>query len=274
MRSMTTRVLLAVLLAALTPACRAPRHAEDVAAAQEALSAAAALETQARFTAREVPLGLEALVDVSAARYAEAERLTARVLEADAAALRADSLYGTALTVRAVALWRLGRHDEALEAARLVVSAAEAAAPNEADVTSPVLPRDEALCRALPTLIQIDSLGRMVATIDREDMVASRERLQEILSGGERCVAELRAVRALPSMRRHPLAAYLAQCECEVALVMKRALGGVPVSVVERAEVDRVERVRAEALAALAESTSAGSKVTAHYESLLPELAR
>jgi hypothetical protein len=262
------------LAALLAGACVSPHHAQQVSDAQSALSAGAALETQAKFSSSEVPLGIEALVHSSTAFYHEAERLIAGVVADDKAALQADSLYGTALTVRAVALWRLGRLDEAEDVAQEVVAVAESARDTRSADGAPnqVYPRDEALCRALPTLIRIDALGRLVGKIVRSEETESREQLEGILAGGVECAEALKEVRDLPEMAGHPLLMYLAQCECEVALVMYRALGSVQSSVKTPAHVKQVADVREKALKALTAEAGEESELYAHYAGLLSAL--
>ncbi len=255
------RAFMFVAVVALATACAAP-HAQQVRKAQDALSAGAAIETRVRFSDT---ASLASVTDSPDPHYADAVRLIDDALKDSKEALQADSLYGTALTVQAVASWRLGKTTEANAAALKVVTLADAEGSSKA-----VFPRDEALCRALPTLILIDALGRSVAKIDRADVPGSLAKLVAILDAGAKYRAALAKVAELPIIAGHPFQVYLAQSQCEVAFVMKRALGSVRQSRVTNDHRAPYNAARDAALKHLAET--AGPATVRHYEGILPKL--
>lgn len=82
----------------------------------------------------------------SRAGYAAALLSLEHLSSKDVAQLKEDKLWGTALTLKALAQWRLGKFDDALN----TVHEAEKSADGQ------IYPRDAALLTALPGLIEID----------------------------------------------------------------------------------------------------------------------
>ncbi|MEN9677670.1 MAG: hypothetical protein RIS76_3566 [Verrucomicrobiota bacterium] len=82
----------------------------------------------------------------SRAGYAAALLSLQHLSSDDVSKLKADKLWGTALTLKALAQWRLGQFDDALNTVR----------DAEKSANGQIYPRDAALLTALPGLIEID----------------------------------------------------------------------------------------------------------------------
>ena len=112
--------------------------------AQESFSSAAAAENAARFQGA----ADAAVVGGASSGYALAAATARELREKNAKDLQSDGLYCSALTVEAMARWRLG---ERQEARNLAVSD-----PTCVDPNAP--PRDRSLLIALPGLVQADDV--------------------------------------------------------------------------------------------------------------------
>jgi hypothetical protein len=138
-------LVLTVVLVAMA-GCQSVNHLRD---AQEAFNRAATLENKLRYAAND-PNTLfkteasEALTEVGSVQSSYAAALLS-LENVDEAKLKQDRLWGSALTLKALTQWRLGRYEDALTTA------------NTAKANSNQLfPRDAAIVEALPGLIKID----------------------------------------------------------------------------------------------------------------------
>jgi hypothetical protein len=126
--------------------CQSVNHLRD---AQEAFHRAAALENKLRYAAND-PNSLlkteasETLAEVGSVQSSYAAALMS-LENVDETTLKQDRLWGSALTLKALTQWRLGRYADAL-------STAETAKAN----ANQLFPRDAAVVEALPGLIKID----------------------------------------------------------------------------------------------------------------------
>lgn len=217
-RSLFRFVLLGGLAAGLA-GCRGVNHLRD---AQDSFSAAARLENTQQLQSflggganfGDPAGGAErALSDLSAARngYAAAILSLDRISAKDRARLEEDRLLGTALTLRALAEWRLGNHGAALTNAQL-------ARTKHADQ---LFPRDAALLTALAGLIKIDLAYDQVAGLTTNAAGPAGEavlaRVQKRLVGPAdsvepSAVDDLRDARAKVGPD-HPLNVYLIQAQ-------------------------------------------------------------
>lgn len=153
-------VLLLGLLLAL-PACQSTNRLRE---AQDAFNAAATLDNRSQLAELRLssapgtlPAGWNqspgAKLDgevvgaaSSRAGYAASLLSLQNLSSDDVSKLKEDKLWGTALTLKALAQWRLGQFDDALNTVR------EA----EKSASGQIYPRDAALLTALPGLIEID----------------------------------------------------------------------------------------------------------------------
>lgn len=127
--------------------CAAVNHLRD---AQDAFSNGAALENAAR-------LDSAASFSNLAARgsYASALQSLDQISDKQRKTLEKEELWGAALTLKALAEWRLGKYDEALS------TADDAQALKEQ-----LFPRDAALLNALPALVAIDLAHARIAAAE------------------------------------------------------------------------------------------------------------
>lgn len=92
----------------------------------------------------------------SLADYRLADRLLDDLIQKQGAQLKSDRLFCTAVALQALARWRVGQYDAALQSAR----AGDECVNNPATTQS--APRDAALVRAIPGLVRIDQAKVMV----------------------------------------------------------------------------------------------------------------
>src|SRR5690606_7033133 len=206
--------------------------------------------------------------------YAAAHGLIERVLAEAAADLRADDLYGTALTIRALCAWRLGDPDAAREAAAEVTALAA-----DPEAGTRVWPRDRALCAALDPLTKIDALGVVVRGFEAATTTAAdtQAKLMRHVPGVQQGLRD--AAASVPA--GHPLRIYLAQAELELAYVVYRGLNKVDRGQRDPTQVDEYDRLRKSALGQLDELRrafhEAGDRIDAlqeHYRNLLLGVSR
>ena len=201
----TLRALfLAVLLVGLG-ACQAVNHLRD---AQDAFSRAAELENEVRFDATGAADPAGALAKLTAVRTGYAACLSSleRIDDDQRAQLVGDQLWGAALTLQALAEWRLGKHDDALKTAR-AAHALTQPGENGEEPAEQLFPRDAALLAALPGLIGIDLV---YADIQEAKAAGQRERLDELTGEVAAALATLEDARGEVD-ERHPVQAFLLQ---------------------------------------------------------------
>jgi hypothetical protein len=218
----------AVLVGAVVLAgCRQVNHLRE---AQVAFSRAAELENTTRWEASNATLGRQlaeapdqVLVDLILMRSGYAAALES-LREADPGRLSRDGLLGVALTLQALAEWRLGQHDAAL--------ATQERAEREA--SGELMPRDAALLAALPGLVKTDLAFEEILRMgdhaaDNERLL--NERLRPRLVGAQGAVADLEDARGKVAAE-HPLQIYLIQCQLAAfrnyQVACQKALGDNP----------------------------------------------
>lgn len=144
---------LVVLAAALAlSGCASVNHLRE---AQDAFNEASSLANAARVDSFAKPPTLDAGLAAPAAAVDREVRVRALYASAlvsldqagaDEAKLRADGLLGTARTLRALTLWRLGSYQKAIDAAEAALRIGE----------DQLLPRDKVLLHAIPALVHVD----------------------------------------------------------------------------------------------------------------------
>lgn len=162
------------------------------------------------------------------------EKLEAR----DVGRLKQDKLWGNVLTLKALAQWKLGLLDKALDTAR----------EGERASADHVHPRDRALLLALPGLIKTDeafaALQRVPATPDAAQRAATLDTVQLLISDAGHAIDRGRAAAEVA----HPVHVYLIQTKLAALRNLQSARerlgegGGRTLSEVERDEVKRLVR--------------------------------
>jgi hypothetical protein len=149
------RALVFILATVLVSGCTHVNYLRD---AQSAFNEASAAENQVRYDMSTTP-AISAAAEGKSATFSEGVLsastgyatvlATIQSLEDDSEAterLESDQLYGHALVLKALALWRLERNDEAVQASR------------DAIATGDLAPRDVALMSAMPGLVKNDQV--------------------------------------------------------------------------------------------------------------------
>ena len=220
----TRRVVLIVLatMAALAAGCATANGLRE---AQDAFSRAAIAETRARAAlepkmlidavkpgasvdgplARGQPIDVPAdpAVELAVARAGYAATVRAISAIEGERQLKADKLLGTALTLKALAQWRLGLYAEAVRTAERA----------DREAGDQLFPRDRALVVALPGLIRNDEAFRKIY----RDWPAEQRAgvFQEVLRLLDTSHAVLQAARATAAAAdaTHPVLVYLIQSQ-------------------------------------------------------------
>ncbi len=223
-------------------------HASMVRDAQDALSVAANRENNAKFDF-EAALEVTTITD-PAVGYEEAVGLVNHAIRKANRELKADELYGTALTIRAVALWRLGELQKAESDAQRVLKIA-----NQKDPDTIIWPRDRAICDALVPLMKIDVLGDQAVANDFgqewRDSENDQQKQAAVLSWLEK--SKQVATNLVDVTARqppgHPIRFYLAQAELELVHVVFVALTNLPTTIRSDSHVTLYHTMRDNALA-------------------------
>ncbi|MBU1054953.1 MAG: hypothetical protein KKC46_14160 [Proteobacteria bacterium] len=144
------RVFLVLALLSVISGCVS--HIKELREAQNHFNSAAMLENQLKTD----PLSGDALV-ISAqanASYHLSSKILANLIDEKEQKLRKDNLLGTAYTLKALAQWRIGQYDDAINTVGMAKS----------DKEIKLFPRDRALMNALSGLIKNDQAhGHMAA---------------------------------------------------------------------------------------------------------------
>lgn len=189
--------LLAGLFLLATTACTSVNRLRE---AQDAFNAAAGAENAQRLGGD--PNGGLAQLTAARSGYASALLSLEKIEQADEQSLRRDGLWGTALTLRAMAEWRLGKY----EAAR--ATATEALGLGDAQV----FPRDRALMLAMPGLIKTDQAYARLAGQSHGADARLFEEVKELLVGSHGAVADIQRARA-ETDGNDPVQVYLVQAQ-------------------------------------------------------------
>lgn len=216
MKARTPFFAAVVLVALFAASCFVP-HAQMVRDAQDAFSRGSEIENQTK-------IGLTS-ADGSG-HYEVALGLVQQALRERPNQLVEDGLYGTALTIKALSLWRIDAQDSALVVAKRVEDG------KDGDREFEVWPRDRAICTSLRYLVDIDNLGvtaRMVTSA-----TTSNELDADLMSHVDPVKEGLRTA-AQPLSAKHPLRVYLTAAELELAYVVYTGLN-------EQAPVNRAKQ--------------------------------
>jgi hypothetical protein len=145
-------LLAGVLAAVLATGCAGVNRLRE---AQEAFNQAAAAENALRLDhleGHQTDDGTLVALAAAGTGYASALLSLERMDAGDVAQLKRDGLWGNALTLKALAEWRLGLYDKARATAAEALQTAG----------DQIQPRDRALLRALPGLIKNDEAYRKI----------------------------------------------------------------------------------------------------------------
>ena len=245
------------LLACATPAKR-------VREAQDEFNRGASLELT-----RKTSQGGEAEGSAAAfAHYTRARTLARDTIAEHQSELEQNDLFGQALTIQALSSWRLGDQRTALEGCGRVVALA-----GEGEAGGAVATRDEAMCRSLRALIDVDNLATQAGGLEALPPAERQRKLTEILENAARTRRALatEAARLPPGHEYHR---YVVQAQAEVVFVELTALsnaGDFP-----QRHADAYECDRRAVLAELAELAAGGDvrmqKLDAYYRELLFDL--
>lgn len=231
-------VLAVAFMLAVATGCAFVPHAQMVRDAEDALSRGAELENAQKFRVSD---SLASQVAGSAAgHYASARGLIEQAVKKAKNDLMADDLYGTALTVHAVASWRLGDKTTARKSAGEVVSLATAQTP-----TTRIWPRDRAICEVMDTLIMIDDLGVIARGFDTSTTAATAD--AKLMTHVNRLVTNLRAAGdRLPA--GHDLKIFLVLCELEIAYIVNVGLNELDLNQRTKSQARTYDGLKARAI--------------------------
>ena len=216
-RILKTALILTVLLMGCT------QHAHQVRDAQDIFSHGAGLDLARKFN-MEVPGVSDPLLE-SHRYYALAVGTVNEAIRDGAADLKRDDLYGTALTIKALSLWRLGETASSKEAADEVIALA-----GQSSNTSKVWPRDLGICKSLPVLFKIDALGDQAKEFVAQEPDNRREEaVNRIMANTDQTETELNIIVNAPFLEGHPFQFFLAEARCEMGNVLQEAAAATAV---------------------------------------------
>lgn len=184
-------VVFVIMLAVSVVGCTSVNRLRE---AQDAFSRTAATENALHFDSN--PTDAAANLGSMRSGYASALLSLEKIENDDEKILRRDGLWGTALTLKALCQWRLGKYPEAL------VTAGEAQ-QNAGDQSSP---RDRAIVKALPGLIKTDQAYDKI--VNNKPM----QEVQDLLTGPTGAIAGIQNARLMVE-KDHPVQVYLIQAQ-------------------------------------------------------------
>jgi hypothetical protein len=199
------------------------QHAHQVRDAQDLFSHGAGLDLARKFN-MDVP-GVSDPVQESHRYYALAVGTVNEAIREGASDLRRDNLYGTALTIKALALWRLGDTATSKKVAdEVIVIAGQNSDANR------VWPRDLGICKSLPVLFKIDALAEQTKAFAMQKPNDRRaETIDEIMANASQTETALDQIVKDPVLRGHPFQLFLAEARCEMANVLQEAAAAAAV---------------------------------------------
>jgi hypothetical protein len=199
------------------------QHAHQVRDAQDIFSQGAELDLARKFN-MDVP-GVSNTIQESHRYYALAVGTVNEAIRDGAADLRRDGLYGTALTIKALALWRLG---DTVSSKKLTDEVTALAAQNSE--TDKVWPRDLGICKSLPVIFKIDALADQAkAFAAQKPNDRKEETIDGIMANADQTQTELDRIVGDPLIKGHPFQFFLAEARCEMANVLQEAAAATAV---------------------------------------------
>jgi hypothetical protein len=199
------------------------QHAHQVRDAQDIFSHGAGLDLARKFN-MDVP-GVNNPVQESHRYYALADGTINEAIRDGAADLRRDSLYGTALTIKALSLWRLGDTASSKKVADEVIALA-----GQNSDTDKVWPRDLGICKSLPVLFKIDALADQAKEFAAQNPNDRRkETIDGIMANAVQTQTALDRIVGDPVLKGHPFQFFLAEARCEMANTLQEAAAATAV---------------------------------------------
>ena len=136
-----------------------------------------------------------------------------------AADLKRDGLYGTALTIKAQALWGLGDTVSSKEAADELIALA-----GQNSTTTKIWPRDLGICKSLLVLFKVYPLADQARAFEAQrPNERSTETIDRIKANADQIQADLDRIVNDPALKGHPFQLFLAEARCEMAYVLEQA---------------------------------------------------
>ncbi len=212
----TLRLLTSVLVfTSLLTGCA--QHAYQVRDAQDLFSQGAGLDLARKFNL-EVP-DVANPAQESHRYYTLAVGTINEAIRDGASDLKNDGLYSTALTIKALALWRLGDTVSAKKAANEVVTLAGQNSKNNR-----VWPRDLGICKSLPILFKIDDLADQAKEFAaKKPAERTAQTIDTILANIGQTDDDLDRLVSDSTLKGHPFQFYLVQARCEMAYALQEA---------------------------------------------------
>jgi tetratricopeptide (TPR) repeat protein len=142
--------------------------------AQQAFNESARLENQQRvggldpFAAKDMKALAASSISIQNG-YASAIYSINKIYPKEKEVLRENRLLGTTLALKAMALWRIGAYDEALQTADLTLK----------EAADQLYPRDAAIIQAMPGLIKTDIAFERINSMSQSDTAANLRILEE-----------------------------------------------------------------------------------------------
>lgn len=190
------------------------QHAIQIRDAQDSFSHGANLELARKFNFH-LP-GIENPTEEAQRHYAIALGLVNEAINDSTSDLKRDSLYGVALTIKALASWRLGDTATAQKVAKQVTDISD---PNAEK--NRVWPRDRGVCKALNELVKIDMLAKRAKVFEyTKDSSKQEATLAGILRDGEQVHFNIMKLGKDADLEGHPFQVYIAQTHCELAYIL------------------------------------------------------
>ncbi len=199
------------------------QYAHQVRDAQDLFSHGARLDLAWKFN-KDMPVVDDTLQE-SHLYYALAVGTVNEAIRDGETDLRQDSLYGTALTIKALSLWRL--RDTA--ASQKVANEVIALAAKNSD-TDKVWPRDLGICKSLPILFKIDALAEQAKKFAAEEPKKKSEKtIDNIIANAKQTKKDLDGIVNDHILQGHPLQLFLAKIRCEISIVLREAAAATAV---------------------------------------------
>jgi|GEM_PF-1072307 len=200
------------------------QQAKQVRDAQDSFSQGAALDLARKFNIEDTP-GVSDPTQDSHRYYTLALGTVNEAIRDGAKDLKKDGIYGVALTIKALALWRLGDTTSSKKVADDVVLLAGKNEPQ-----NKVWPRDLGICKSLPVLFKIDALADQAkAFAAQSPRDRTTDTIDMILANAKQTEDDLAKLAGDAVLKGHPFQFYLAGARCEIANVLQEAAAATAV---------------------------------------------